>query len=282
MATYAIGDIQGCFDALLSLLEKIAFDPKKDTLWFVGDLVNRGDKSLETLRYIKNLGDSAICVLGNHDLALLALSVDNKKLKRHTMHDILQAPDRNELIHWLRHRPLLHHDKKLGYTMVHAGLPPQWTLKTARHCAKELEKMLQSDKFSDFMAKMFGNEPKKWHKSLSGWDRLRFITNTMTRMRYCKADGTLSFTDNGPLGTQQSNCIPWYEAENRKNAQLKIIFGHWSTLFGHASHPNVYPLDTGCLWGSTLTAMRLGHHRTADDKPCYISVDCEARSTIKK
>lgn len=285
MATYAIGDIQGCFDALLCLLEKISFNPEKDTLWFVGDLVNRGDKSLATLRYIKNLGDSAICVLGNHDLALLALSEDNNKLRHHTLHDILDAPDREELIYWLRHRPLLHHDENLGYTMVHAGLPPQWSLKTAQHCAAELEDILRSDNFSLFMTTMFGNKPKQWKKSLTGWDRLRFITNAMTRMRYCKPNGKLTFSENGPLGTQKSDYIPWYEAPNRKNENLNIIFGHWSTLFGLTKHPNVYPLDTGCLWGGTLTAMKLDHPNedsTADNTPVYFTVACEAPAPIKK
>ncbi len=278
MAIYAIGDIQGCFDALKSLLKKISFDPQKDTLWFVGDLVNRGDKSLETLRFIKNLGDSAVCVLGNHDLALLALSEDNNKLRHHTLHDILNAPDREELIYWLRHRPLLHHNKKLGYTMVHAGLPPQWSLKKARSYAKELETMLQSDDFPLFMKKMFGNKPNKWHKNLEGWDRLRFITNAFTRMRYCKPGGKLNFSDNGTPGTQKKGYIPWFAATKRKSKDLKIVFGHWSTLFDHIGHSNVYPLDTGCLWGGTLTAVELDHAHS----PKYFTVACEAQTPIKR
>lgn len=269
MATYAIGDIQGCFDALEFLLEKISFNPEKDTIWFAGDLVNRGDKSLETLRFIKNLGDSAICVLGNHDLTLLALAEGSKKLKNHTMDNILEAPDREELLSWLRHRPLIHHDKKLGFTMVHAGLPPQWDLKTAQKCAHEVEEVLRSDRYHEFLNNMFGDKPKKWKDDLEGWDRLRFITNSFTRMRYMKPKGKLNFSDKGSIGTQMEGYIPWYEAPNRKSEDLKIVFGHWSTLFGHTSHPNVYALDTGCLWGGSLTAMRL------DGPTEYCTIECE-------
>ena len=257
MATYAIGDIQGCLDNLKALLEKIAFNPAKDTLWFTGDLVNRGDKSLETLRFIKNLGNSAKCVLGNHDLTLLALSEGNQKVKHHTLNAILSAPDKKELILWLRHRPLLHHDSKLGYTMVHAGLPPQWNLAIAQACAHELEAVLQGDDYTDFMANMFGSKPKKWHKKLKGWNRLRYITNSFTRMRYCSPKGKLNFADKGPLGTQKKGHVPWYEVPGRKNAGLNIIIGHWSTLFGHSGNAKVFAIDTGCVWGEALTAMRL-------------------------
>ena len=269
MATYAIGDIQGCFDPLITLLEKIAFDPEKDTLWFAGDLINRGDKSLETLRFIKELGDSAISILGNHDLTLLAICEGNKKVKNHTLDEILEAPDRDELIHWLRHRPLLHHDDKLGYTMIHAGLPPQWDLTTAQNCAHEVETILRGDDYPEFMANMFGDEPKKWDKNLTGWDRLRFTTNCLTRMRYCKPGGKLNFKDKGPVGSQKDGYIPWYEISDRKSNDLKIIFGHWSTLFGDTGQANVYAIDTGCLWGGTLTAMRLD-----GDSPVMYTIEC--------
>jgi len=287
MATYAIGDIQGCFDALEFLLEKISFNPQKDTVWFAGDLVNRGDKSLETLRYIKNLGDSAVCVLGNHDLTLLAISEGSKKVKNHTIEDILSAPDRDELLLWLRHRPLLHHDKRLGYTMIHAGLPPQWDLKTAQHCAREVENVLQSDNFPLFMANMFGNKPHKWDKGLKSWDRLRFITNCLTRMRYCKPGGKLNFSDKGPVGSQKEGYIPWYEAPKRKTRDLNIVFGHWSTLFGHTSHPRVYALDTGCLWGGSLTAMRLDSPEPFNshepvNSPEFCTVECETPGHFKE
>ncbi len=269
MATYAIGDIQGCFDALQMFLDKISFNPDKDTLWFAGDLVNRGDKSLETLRFIKNLGDSAISVLGNHDLTLLALSENAAKIHYHTLDDIFNAPDKEELIHWLRHQPLLHHDAKLNYTMVHAGLPPQWSIKKAQLYAHEVESVLQSDDFSEFMHNMFGNKPKKWHQELQGWDRLRFITNCFTRMRYCKPKGKLDFNDKGEIGSQKKGLIPWFDTLDRKSAKDRIIFGHWSTLFGQSSHSKVFPLDTGCLWGGSLTAMRLD---TAE--PEFFSISC--------
>ncbi len=257
MATYAIGDLQGCLDDLEILLKKINFKTGRDTLWFTGDLVNRGNKSLQTLRFVKNLGDSAISVLGNHDLTLLALHAGNTQVRYHTLNDILEADDRDELIHWLRHRPLLHHDEQLGYTMVHAGLPAQWDLITAQACAHELENILRGEQFTDFMAHMFGNKPKKWHEQLNGWERLRFITNSFTRMRYCSPRGKLNFKDKGPIGTQKKGHIPWYQVANRKNSELKIIIGHWSTLFGKADSKNIYAIDTGCLWGETLTAMRL-------------------------
>ncbi len=273
MATYAIGDIQGCLDDLNALLEKIHFNPKKDTLWFAGDLVNRGDKSLETLRFIKNLGASAISVLGNHDLTLLALAQGNKKVRYHTLDDILNAPDREELLLWLRHRPLLHHDATLGYTMIHAGLPPQWDLALAQQCAHEVEQVLQGSQYPDFMANMFGDQPKKWQASLTGWDRLRFITNSFTRMRYCKPKGKLNFKDKGPIGSQKKGYKPWFSLSKRKNKDLNIVFGHWSTLFGDTQQNNVHALDTGCLWGGSLTAMRLD--KTSNKQTKLITVNCK-------
>ena len=270
MATYAIGDIQGCYDSLQLLLEKISFEPQLDTLWFAGDLVNRGDKSLETLRYIKSLGEHAISVLGNHDLTLLALSENAAKVHNHTLDEVFAAPDREELIHWLRHRSLFHHDPKLNYTMIHAGLPPQWSIKNAQSYAHEVESILQSDDFSEFMHNMFGNKPKKWHEELTGWDRIRFITNCFTRMRYCKPKGKLNFKDKGIIGSQQQGYIPWYETPDRKTTKERIIFGHWSTLFGKTSHPNVYALDTGCLWQGSLTAMRLD-----TPIPEFHSINCD-------
>ena len=283
MATYAIGDIQGCFDALISLLEKIAFDPDKDTLWFEGDLINRGDKSLETLRFIKGLGESAISILGNHDLTLLSICEGNEKVKNHTLDGILEAPDREELILWLRHRPLLHHDEKLGYTMIHAGLPPQWDLTTAQKCACEVESVLQGDDYPQFMANMFGDEPKKWNKDLEGWARLRFITNCLTRMRYCKPGGKLDFKDKGPIGSQKDGYIPWYEIPDRKSNDLKIIFGHWSTLFGNTNQSNVYAIDTGCLWGGTLTAMKLDSDKSKNShEPVNSHEPIDSLEPVKK
>lgn len=274
MSTYAIGDIQGCLDALLALLDKIHFEPQHDTLWFAGDLINRGDKSLETLRFVKGLGDSCITVLGNHDLTLLALYEGNTRIRHHTLNDILSAPDCEELIHWLRHRPLLHHDQQLGYTLIHAGLPPQWDLATAQQCAAEVEAVLRGDEFLPFMANMFGDKPKKWDPELQGWERLRFITNCLTRMRYCKPNGKLNFKDKGPVGTQKSGYIPWYDAPERKSQDLKIIFGHWSTLFGHTGKQNIHAIDTGCLWGATLTAIKLDNTCVAE-QPELITIKCK-------
>ncbi len=182
MAIYAIGDIQGCFDELQALLDQIGFDAGRDQLWFTGDLVNRGPKSLETLRFVKGLGRSAVTVLGNHDLHLLAVAYGHgKKLAKDTLKPILKAKDGDELIDWLRHRPIMHYDKKLDTAMVHAGLPPQWDLETARSCAGELEAVLRGDAYMDFIANMYGNKPKRWKKSLEGIDRLRFITNAFSR-----------------------------------------------------------------------------------------------------
>lgn len=270
MATYAIGDIQGCFDALEFLLEKISFNPRKDTVWFAGDLVNRGDKSLETLRYIKSLGDSAVCVLGNHDLTLLAISAGSKQVKHHTMQDIFSAPDRDKLLKWLRHRPLLHHDKKLGYTMIHAGLPPQWDLPLAQHCAGEVEAVLRSDELPHFIEHMYGNKPKRWSDTLSGWGRLRFIINCFTRLRFCDVDGRLKLKYKGAPGSQPPEYLPWFELPGRKSRDMNIVFGHWSTL-GPCSTPGIYPLDTACLWGGDLTALRI------DGKPQRFTLPCAGR-----
>ena len=257
MAIYAIGDIQGCYDHLQRLLEGIDFNPSKDKLWFAGDLVNRGPDSLQTLRFIKSLGDRAVCVLGNHDLSLLALAYGNKRLKHHTLDDVLNAPDREELLFWLRHQKLLHHDKKRAYTLVHAGIYPNWDLKQASNLAKEVETILKSDNYIDFLFNMYGNLPDQWNDNLVGWERLRFITNTFTRMRYCYPDLRLNFSHNNKPGTQPNELIPWYEIKNRKISNNDIIFGHWSTLFGNTSKDDVYALDTGCLWGGQLTAMKL-------------------------
>jgi bis(5'-nucleosyl)-tetraphosphatase (symmetrical) len=257
MAVYAIGDVQGCFDELQALLDRIGFTPGADRLWFAGDLVNRGPKSLETLRFIRDLGDTAVSVLGNHDLHLLAAAhghpIDHDD---HTLDAILTAPDRDELIDWLRHRPLLHHDGQLGFTMVHAGLPPQWDLGLASSCARELEAVLQSDRTADFIAHMYGNKPKRWSEDLAGWDRLRFIVNCLTRMRFCNRNGKLEFRCKGAPGKQREGYYPWFEIPWRASRDLNIVFGHWSTL-GTYDAPGIYPIDTACLWGGTLTALQI-------------------------
>ncbi len=264
MSVYAIGDLQGCFDELEALLDKINFDENNDQLWFTGDLVNRGPKSLECLRFVKNLGKNAVTVLGNHDLHLLAIANGQKEQlrKADTLDSILSAPDKDDLLNWLKQCPLLHHDIDLGYTLIHAGLPPQWDLEQANECANEVESVLTSKKYKEFYATMYGKKPDTWSDELTGWDRLRFITNCFTRLRYCASDnGCVEFKEKGPPGTQAKPYVPWFEATKRKSKDLKIIFGHWSTVhLGNISNfsiYNVYPLDTGCLWGGELTAIRL-------------------------
>ncbi len=266
MSIYAIGDVQGCYDELLRLLDAINFDEQKDQLWFCGDLVNRGPKSLETLRFIKNLGDKAITVLGNHDLHLMAVAYSNKKTKpKDSLNPILAAADRDELLNWLRHRPLFYYNQ--NFCLLHAGLPPQWKFKQAKKLAKKAEKKIQGNDYKNLFKNMYGNKPDIWSDDLTGMDEIRFIINCFTRMRYCDASGRLDFTQNGPIGSQPKNLMPWFDVPGRKSADLKIIFGHWSTL-GFYQKNNCICLDTGCLWGGQLTALKLGKtlHR--------ISIDC--------
>ncbi len=261
MAIYAIGDIQGCFNELQSLLEEIGFDPKQDTLWFTGDLVNRGPQSLEVLRFIKNLGHQHVVVLGNHDLHLLAVYYGARELQRNdTLATILAAPDREELMDWLRARPLFHSGEQ-GYVMSHAGLAPMWSVADANRLTKEVEQELLAASPAKFFREMFGNSPDQWSDNLNGMDRLRCIVNYFTRMRFCHNDGRLNFDYKGTLADKPADLVPWFDVLPRANANNKIIFGHWAALNGHADVPNVYPLDTGCVWGNHLTAMRLGDEK---------------------
>lgn len=258
MATYAIGDIQGCFFALEKLLEKINFDPAEDVLWFTGDLVNRGPQSLETLRFVKNLGKQQRIVLGNHDLHLLAIAHEaHAGWPDDTLAPILKAGDRDELLEWLIHQPLLHHDETLGFTMIHAGLAPSWDLALAKKLAAEVEIILQSDQRVEFFQNMYGNEPITWHDNLTGWDRIRCIINYFTRVRFCHPDGSLELKTKENMRQDQTHLIPWFKVPNRHNANLKIIFGHWAALGGVTHTPNLFALDTGCIWGYCLTAMHL-------------------------
>lgn len=258
MATYAIGDIQGCFAECEKLLDLIKFDPGRDELWFTGDLVNRGPRSLEVLRFVKSLGSGQKTVLGNHDLHLIALSYGfGKSHGNDTLQAVLQAPDREELIDWLRHRPLLHHERELGYVMTHAGIAPAWDLKKAASLAKEVEKILQSDAPAFFLEHMYGNQPDKWDDNLGGLERLRCITNYFTRMRFCYADGRLDLAYKGEIAGKPPALIPWFAVKDRIQIKDKIIFGHWAALNGVVDVPNLFPLDTGCVWGNCLTAMRL-------------------------
>lgn len=255
MATYVIGDIQGCHAALMSLIEQIAFDPAHDRLWFVGDLVNRGPDSLATLRYVKSLGDRAVCVLGNHDLHLLTVAAGFARAHRgDTIGDILAADDREELLHWLRHRPMVHVDQ--GVLMVHAGLLPQWTVDQALSLAAEVESALQDDAHLDFLASMYGNEPARWDPDLRGFDRLRVIVNAMTRMRVLRPDGSMDMAFKSGLEFLPAGLVPWYEAPGRATRNTTIAFGHWSAL-GLRLEGNLLALDTGCLWGGCLSAVRL-------------------------
>ncbi len=271
MATYAIGDLQGCYDSLLRLLDKLNFNPEKDKLWFAGDLVNRGPDSLSTLRFVKSLGEQAITVLGNHDLHLLAIAYNVKTTRSPDLQRILDAEDRDELLQWLSSRPLIHHDSRLGYTIAHAGIYPLWTLQQAKDYATELEYILKNN-LSEFLNHMYGNKPDKWQESLTYFDRLRFICNSFTRMRFCYQDSTLDFSSNGAPGTIPEDTSPWFDISERKTKEDKILFGHWSTL-GMINKKNVYALDTGCVWGGELTALRIDK-----ENPEYISIDCSGHA----
>ncbi len=257
MAVYAIGDVQGCYDELMALLALICFDPAKDRLWLTGDLVNRGPASLQTLRAVRELGESTVTVLGNHDLHLLAVAEGSAPFhKSDTLDEILNAPDRDELLAWLRQQPLMHHDAILNRTLVHAGLPPQWDLIKAQACAKEVETVLRGDDYAEFFQHMYGNTPDVWSDDLTGWDRLRFIANSFTRLRYCDPQGRFDFHAKGAPGTQLAGLLPWFEVVNRRSENLRVVFGHWSTL-GLRSDQKIVSLDTGCLWGGQLTAIKL-------------------------
>lgn len=271
MATYAIGDLQGCYKSLLRLLKKINFDKKTDTLWFAGDLVNRGSDSLSTLRFVKSLGSSAITVLGNHDLHLLAIAHGVKKKCSPDLQQILDADDCDELLQWLSTRPLLHHNSKLNYTITHAGIYPLWSLKEAKEYAAELENELKNN-LHTFLNNMYGDKPDIWDDSLSGYKRLRFICNCFTRMRYCYKDGTLDFSSNGAPGTIPKDTSPWFELPKRKAENENILFGHWSAL-GAINKENVFALDTGCVWGGKLTALRIDTEIAE-----YISIDCPSEA----
>jgi bis(5'-nucleosyl)-tetraphosphatase (symmetrical) len=258
MALYAIGDVQGCFRDLMRLLELVDFDPGKDQLWFAGDLVNRGPDSLHVLRFVMELGESAVTVLGNHDLHLLAISQGNLKhqSKDHTLDPILQAPDRDELLAWLRQRPLMHHCEERKFSLLHAGLPPQWDIPTALSRAREVEETLQGDGFHDYCAGMYGNEPRTWSDDLTGMGRLRYITNVFTRLRFLDKEGRPALKEKGAPGSQARGLVPWFAHPERVSRRDRILFGHWSTL-GYLAKHNIWSLDTGCLWGGKLTALQL-------------------------
>lgn len=259
MSTYAIGDIQGCLKPLQRLLSQVEFNPLHDRLWIAGDMVNRGPSSLATLRYLYSLGDAVTAVLGNHDLHFLAVAYGYKKKSSFdTLDHLLRANDCDELIQWLRRCKLMHTDKELGYTMVHAGIPPVWNLEQATAHAREVEAVLQSDYINDFLANMYGNKPNRWRNRLIGHERLRLITNYFTRMRFCSAEGELEFENKAaPAKNHSKGFLPWFAHANHLCKQQKIVFGHWASLEGKAEAANVTALDTGCVWGGCLTALRL-------------------------
>jgi bis(5'-nucleosyl)-tetraphosphatase (symmetrical) len=259
MTVYAVGDLQGCLDPLKCLLERVAFDPARDKLWLVGDLVNRGPQSLETLRYLYAMRDAVVCVLGNHDLHLLAAANNIERLKKgDTLREILEAPDRDELLDWLRQQKLLHHDAERDIVMVHAGIPPQWSLKKALRCAEEVEEALRDDaRLLPFLDGMYGNEPNRWDSDLKGVTRLRVITNYFTRMRFCKADGTLDLKTKEGMDSAPPGYAPWFSYKQRKTRGQKIIFGHWAALEGRCDEPGINALDTGCVWGGAMTLLNV-------------------------
>ncbi len=278
MAKYIIGDIQGCFDELLRLLDRINFDPANDMIWIAGDIINRGPKSLEALRFVKELGDSANSVLGNHDLHIIAASVDANPKKKFDddIQRLFDAPDCDELLYWLRTRPLLHHDKENKTVITHAGIYPMWDIETAKSLAQEVEQMLQAEQCKQFLSDMYGNEPSTWDETLTGNDRYRFIINAFTRMRLCDHEYRLLFDFKGHPDDKPKDQIPWFDLPNKFDKDIHIVFGHWSAL-GFRNIDNIISLDTGCLWGGGLTAIRIDH----PEKPIY-SIPCKAQKEIKK
>lgn len=273
MATYAIGDVQGCYDALARLLERLNFDSSRDRLWFCGDLVNRGGHSLEVLRLVRSLDARSVVVLGNHDLSLLAISERKEADQRRANLDlarVLMAADRDDLLTWLRHRPLLHIDRELGFAMVHAGLAPRWTLSIAAARANEVERKLRGEDFRKLLKHLFGDRPAIWSKNLNGIDRLRAIINVMTRLRFCDVRGRMDFNVKGAPGTQQPGLYPWFEVPGHAPRDLPIVCGHWSTL-GLFQGLGIHAIDTGAVWGGKLTALELG------PEPRIHAVQCEAR-----
>ena len=260
MRRIAIGDVQGCLTELKALLDRCEFDPLKDQLWFVGDLVNRGPDSLGVLRFVRALGENAKVVLGNHDLHLLAVAFGTGKRKLRdgdTLDDILHAPDRDVLLEWLITRPLaIAHESDL---MVHAGVVPTWSLTQTLELAAEVEYQLRSNPTALF-ENMYGDEPQSWSPTLSGFARWRFIINALTRMRYCRADGRIDLKMKGAPGTQKDGWLPWFDIEPRATGDSRVIFGHWSTL-GLVERPDVLALDTGCVWGGSLSAACLDDNR---------------------
>lgn len=270
MALYAIGDVQGNYSSLRRLLKRLGFDPACDVLWFTGDLVNRGPQSAEVLRYVAGLGERAVTVLGNHDLHLLAVAAGAARLgATDTFQDVLQASDSEGLLTWLASRPLIWRDDAAGYTLVHAGLLPQWSTDKAAACAREVEALIAS-RSRAFFERMYGDDPLPWDDALEGWVRYRLIVNALTRLRYCDGSGRADYRHKGAPGTQPAALTPWFQVPGRASRAERVVFGHWSTL-GLWDADGVVCLDTGCCWGGRLSAIRLtGGPRQV------VSVECPA------
>lgn len=258
MTTYAIGDVQGCHDELLALFEALRFDRARDRAIFVGDLVNRGPKSLAVLRFVRDLGPAAVTVLGNHDLHLLAVANGGRSGRRDTLTEVLAASDCDVLLDWLATQPLAWRHEASGTLFVHAGIPPQWTVPQTLELAAEASEVIQGRDARRFFARMYGDEPVRWKPGLRGTDRTRFVVNSLTRLRYCDAEGHLDLRPKGAPGTQAEGLLPWFAVPERASRGTPIVFGHWSTL-GRVHWPEhgVYGLDTGCVWGGRLTALAL-------------------------
>lgn len=273
MAVYAIGDVQGCYPELGRLLDKLAFDPAADRLWFCGDLVNRGGESLRVLRMLHQLRENIVVTLGNHDLSLLAIAQRKREAQRRVnpeLREVLFAEDAPVLLEWLRMQPLLHEDKALGWAMVHAGLAPRWGMRQARRAAQEVERELHGNKHKRLLGKMFGNTPDHWSAKQRNEERMRAAINIFTRMRYCDVRGRIDFQAKDRPGTQKPGLYPWFSVPGMRRREVRIVCGHWSAL-GLFAGLGVYAIDTGCVWGGRLTALRLD----TGGEPEVISVEAE-------
>jgi bis(5'-nucleosyl)-tetraphosphatase (symmetrical) len=274
MALYMIGDVQGCDSALQRLLGTISFSPSRDTLYFLGDLVNRGPDSAGVLRRLMGFGASAQCLLGNHDLHLLAASVGARRPSRKdTLSQVLQAPDREAMLAWLRqqHMAFLLEQQNHSYLMVHAGVLPGWTASQTMALAGEFEAVLRGPDLGEFLHQMYGNTPNRWNDNLKGMDRLRMIVNALTRLRFCTAEGVMEFETSDGAHAAPAGYLPWYDVPGRKTADVTVAFGHWSTL-GWLGRDDLFALDSGCVWGGHLSALKLGTGMAAHE---LIQVQCD-------
>lgn len=276
MAVYAVGDLQGCHAEFVALLERLAFDPARDKLWLTGDLVNRGPDSLAVLREVRALGACVTAVLGNHDLHLLAMAYAPAGVSRREpgLQAVLAAPDAAELLDWLAGRPLLHRDAALGWTLIHAGLPPQWSLADAESAAREVEAALAGDRV-ELLSQMYGDQPDRWSPALAGIARLRFAVNCFTRLRFVDVDGRLLLPLKGPVADAPPGAMPWFRHPERRTGRDALVFGHWSAL-GFLSEPGLLCLDTGCVWGGSLAALRLDG---AAQEPLFLRCQGSLRPT---